>query len=662
LLLKQAEILMDKKLLNYLKINSNTYNSKFNALLGKGSSEELNTIFELAKKENINPFEYYQHENNKYENYNNYYFNVVAKKILSYCNKLENKEEAFHYLNYLADHGFSLSLNKFNDESGQFYNIPYYPYLYSFLITENIKKENQFLSSYIVEQIKKENSINEEALLKSISYAYNSNSRSVNSSKASQKEKSLFASTKYISSQLAREHFKTLFFDSRNIDTFSFSLEVVLLKYKELKDNNNNISQEIYNSIYSQFIKSYRPETHLDKMLSFFSMQEINDFILSPNISMGYRHSGTPDRLILNMKEVHSDIYLNSDYISTKQKYSVMSGLNNYTFNDTIINSINGLKEIGFKIKPEDVFNYMKCSVNELRQYNNKEEFFSYYIQTLIDNKNNYETLSQVLDYCYDFFSTPHNKDDKFVARELANINLSKIFNISAFNDEEYINIISKINTIFNINNIHNIYNFNNNPNTAYYAKPFCENQIEYMIKDETLRIDENIIQRYKDNHLNPFIMSFNSIIRKHDKQTFTEYEKQIFNSALLWDEDLYPAHNNFIKLLLDKEESSQKPYVFAGKIIPLLEKIDKNPWQKEYNNSTTLFDKVIRQTDLLIKKDILPPIVQRWIENNKHYLEKGDNINLDNISNEPLKIYLSKIVLEKTFENPKTLTSKKRL
>lgn len=653
---------MDKKLLNYLKINSNTYNSKFNALLGKGFSEELNTIFELAKNENINPFEYYQLENNKYETYNNYYFNVVAKKILSYCNKLKNKEEAFNYLNYLVDNGFALSLNKFNDENGNLYNIPYYPYLHGFLIIDNIKKENEFLSSYIVEQIKKENNINEESLLKSIATAYNSNSRSVNSSKTSQKEKSLFASTKYISSQLAKEHFKTLFFDSRNIDTFPFSLDVVLLKYKELKDNKNNISPEIYNSIYSQFVKSYRPETHLDKMLSFFSMQEINDFILSPNISMGYRYSDAPDRLILKMKEVHSDIYLNSELISTKQKYAIMSGLNSYTFNDTIINSINGLKEIGFRIKAEDIFNYMKSNVNELRQYNNKEDFFSYYIQTLIDNKNNYENLSKLLDHCYDFFSTPHNKDEKFVPRELANINLSKIFNISAFDDEEYINIISKINTIFNINNIHNIYNLNNNYNTAYHSKPFCENQIEYMIKDETLRIDENIIKKYKDNNLNPFIMSLNSIIRKHDKQTFTEYEKQIFNSELLWNEDLYPAHNNFIKLLLDKEESSQKPYVFAGKIIPLLEKIDKNPWQKEYNNSTTLFDKVIRQTDLLIKKDILPPIVQRWIENNKHYLEKGDNINLDNISNEPLKIYLSKIVLEKTFESSKTPSSKKRL
>lgn len=653
---------MDKKLLNYLKINSNTYNSKFNALLGKGFSEELNTIFELAKNENINPFEYYQLENNKYETYNNYYFNVVAKKILSYCNKLKNKEEAFNYLNYLVDNGFALSLNKFNDENGNLYNIPYYPYLHGFLIIDNIKKENEFLSSYIVEQIKKENNINEESLLKSIATAYNSNSRSVNSSKTSQKEKSLFASTKYISSQLAKEHFKTLFFDSRNIDTFPFSLDVVLLKYKELKDNKNNISPEIYNSIYSQFVKSYRPETHLDKMLSFFSMQEINDFILSPNISMGYRYSDAPDRLILKMKEVHSDIYLNSELISTKQKYAIMSGLNSYTFNDTIINSINGLKEIGFRIKAEDIFNYMKSNVNELRQYNNKEDFFSYYIQTLIDNKNNYENLSKLLDHCYNFFSTPHNKDEKFVPRELANINLSKIFNISAFDDEEYINIISKINTIFNINNIHNIYNLNNNYNTAYHSKPFCENQIEYMIKDETLRIDENIIKKYKDNNLNPFIMSLNSIIRKHDKQTFTEYEKQIFNSELLWNEDLYPAHNNFIKLLLDKEESSQKPYVFAGKIIPLLEKIDKNPWQKEYNNSTTLFDKVIRQTDLLIKKDILPPIVQRWIENNKHYLEKGDNINLDNISNEPLKIYLSKIVLEKTFESSKTPSSKKRL
>ena len=218
---------MDKKLLNYLKINSNTYNSKFNALLGKGSSEELNTIFELAKNENINPFEYYQLENNKYENYNNYYFNVVAKKILSYCNKLKNKEEAFNYLNYLVDNGFSLSLNKFNDENGNLYNIPYYPYLHGFLIIDNIKKENDFLSSYIVEQIKKENNINEEALLQSISHAHNSNSRSVNSSKTSQKEKSLFASTKYISSQLAKEHFKTLFFDSRNIDIFPFSLDVV---------------------------------------------------------------------------------------------------------------------------------------------------------------------------------------------------------------------------------------------------------------------------------------------------------------------------------------------------------------------------------------------------------------------------------------------------
>ncbi len=89
-----------------------------------------------------------------------------------------------------------------------------------------------------------------------------------------------------------------------------------MLKYKELKDNNNNISQEIYNSIYSQFIKSYRPETHLDKMLSFFSMQEINDFILSPNISMGYRHSGTPDRLILNMKEVHSALLKRLSFVN----------------------------------------------------------------------------------------------------------------------------------------------------------------------------------------------------------------------------------------------------------------------------------------------------------------------------------------------------------
>lgn len=649
---------MDQQLLNYLKINPKTYNSKFNALLGKGPSEELETIFKLAKKENINPFGYFQHEDNIYSDY---YHHTVAKKILSYCNKLENKENTVTYLNYLTDNGLTLTLHKFNDENENSFHTTYYPYLYSFLRIDNIKKENKFLSSFVVEHTKKEGILNEEMLLQSISYAHNSNSRLVDSFRASPKEKSLLASTKYVSSELSRNHLQTLFFDSRNVNVFSFSLDDILLKYKKLKDNNNNISKEVYSSIYSNFIKSYQPEKCLDKMLSFFSIQEINDFILSPNISMGYS-SSVPDKLILKIKEIEPAIGLNSDFISEKQKYNIMSCLNNYKFNDMITNCIDGLYKIGFQIKSEDVFNYMKYSVNELRQYNNKEDFFSYYIQTLIDNKNNYENLSKLLDHCYDFFSTPHNKDEKFVARELANINLSKIFNISAFDDEEYINIISKINTIFNINNIHNIYNLNNNYNTAYYAKPFCDNQIEYMIKDETLRIDENTITKYKDNNLNPFIMSLNSIIRKHEKQTFTEYEKQIFNSELLWNEDLYPAHNNFIKLSLDKEESSQKSYVFAGKIIPLLEKIDKNPWQREYNNSTTLFDKVIRQTDLLIKKDILPPIVQRWIENNKHYLEKGDNINLDNISNEPLKIYLSKIVLEKTFENSKTLTSKKRL
>lgn len=649
---------MDQQLLNYLKINPKTYNSKFNALLGKGPSEELETIFKLAKKENINPFGYFQHEDNIYSDY---YHHTVAKKILSYCNKLENKENTVTYLNYLTDNGLTLTLHKFNDENENSFHTTYYPYLYSFLRTDNIKKENKFLSSFLVEHTKKEGIVNEEMLLQSISYAHNFNSRSVDSFKASLKEKSLFTNTKYISCELAKNHLQALFFDSRNVNVFSFSLDDILLKYKKLKDNNNNISKEVYSSIYSNFIKSYQPEKCLDKMLSFFSIQEINDFILSPNISMGYS-SSVPDKLILKIKEIEPAIGLNSDFISEKQKYNIMSCLNNYKFNDMITNCIDGLYKIGFQIKSEDVFNYMKYSVNELRQYNNKEDFFSYYIQTLIDNKNNYENLSKLLDHCYDFFSTPHNKDEKFVPRELANINLSKIFNISAFDDEEYINIISKINSIFNINNIHNIYNLNNNYNTAYYAKPFCDNQIEYMIKDETLRIDENIIKKYKDNNLNPFIMSLNSIIRKHDKQTFTEYEKQIFNSELLWNEDLYPAHNNFIKLLLDKEESSQKPYVFAGKIIPLLEKIDKNPWQKEYNNSTTLFDKVIRQTDLLIKKDILPPIVQRWIENNKHYLEKGDNINLDNISNEPLKIYLSKIVLEKTFESSKTPSSKKRL
>lgn len=649
---------MDQQLLNYLKINPKTYNSKFNALLGKGPSEELETIFKLAKKENINPFGYFQHEDNIYSDY---YHHTVAKKILSYCNKLENKENTVTYLNYLTDNGLTLTLHKFNDENENSFHTTYYPYLYSFLRIDNIKKENKFLSSFVVEHTKKEGIINEEMLLQSISYAHNSNSRLVDSFRASPKEKSLLASTKYVSSELSRNHLQTLFFDSRNVNVFSFSLDDILLKYKKLKDNNNNISKEVYSSIYSNFIKSYQPEKCLDKMLSFFSIQEINDFILSPNISMGYS-SSVPDKLILKIKEIEPAIGLNSDFISEKQKYNIMSCLNNYKFNDMITNCIDGLYKIGFQIKSEDVFNYMKYSVNELRQYNNKEDFFSYYIQTLIDNKNNYENLSKLLDHCYDFFSTPHNKDEKFVPRELANINLSKIFNISTFDDEEYINIISKINSIFNINNIHNIYNLNNNYNTAYYAKPFCDNQIEYMIKDETLRIDENIIKKYKDNNLNPFIMSLNSIIRKHDKQTFTEYEKQIFNSELLWNEDLYPAHNNFIKLLLDKEESSQKPYVFAGKIIPLLEKIDKNPWQKEYNNSTTLFDKVIRQTDLLIKKDILPPIVQRWIENNKHYLEKGDNINLDNISNEPLKIYLSKIVLEKTFESSKTPSSKKRL
>lgn len=649
---------MDQQLLNYLKINPKTYNSKFNALLGKGPSEELETIFKLAKKENINPFGYFQHEDNIYSDY---YHHTVAKKILSYCNKLENKENTVTYLNYLTDNGLTLTLHKFNDENENSFHTTYYPYLYSFLRIDNIKKENKFLSSFVVEHTKKEGILNEEMLLQSISYAHNSNSRLVDSFRASPKEKSLLASTKYVSSELSRNHLQTLFFDSRNVNVFSFSLDDILLKYKKLKDNNNNISKEVYSSIYSNFIKSYQPEKCLDKMLSFFSIQEINDFILSPNISMGYS-SSVPDKLILKIKEIEPAIGLNSDFISEKQKYNIMSCLNNYKFNDMITNCIDGLYKIGFQIKSEDVFNYMKYSVNELRQYNNKEDFFSYYIQTLIDNKNNYENLSKLLDHCYDFFSTPHNKDEKFVPRELANINLSKIFNISAFDDEEYINIISKINSIFNINNIHNIYNLNNNYNTAYYAKPFCDNQIEYMIKDETLRIDENIIKKYKDNNLNPFIMSLNSIIRKHDKQTFTEYEKQIFNSELLWNEDLYPAHNNFIKLLLDKEESSQKSYVFAGKIIPLLEKIDKNPWQKEYNNSTTLFDKVIRQTDLLIKKDILPPIVQRWIENNKHYLEKGDNINLDNISNEPLKIYLSKIVLEKTFENSKTPASKKRL
>lgn len=649
---------MDQQLLNYLKINPKTYNSKFNALLGKGPSEELETIFKLAKKENINPFGYFQHEDNIYSDY---YHHTVAKKILSYCNKLENKENTVTYLNYLTDNGLTLTLHKFNDENENSFHTTYYPYLYSFLRIDNIKKENKFLSSFVVEHTKKEGILNEEMLLQSISYAHNSNSRLVDSFRASPKEKSLLASTKYVSSELSRNHLQTLFFDSRNVNVFSFSLDDILLKYKKLKDNNNNISKEVYSSIYSNFIKSYQPENYLDKMLSFFSIQEINDFILSPNISMGYS-SFVPDKLILKIKEIEPGIGLNSNLISEKQKYDIMSCLNNYKFNDMITNCIDGLYKIGFQIKSEDVFNYMKYSVNELRQYNNKEDFFSYYIQTLIDNKNNYENLSKLLDHCYDFFSTPHNKDEKFVARELANINLSKIFNISAFDDEEYINIISKINTIFNINNIHNIYNLNNNYNTAYYAKPFCDNQIEYMIKDETLRIDENTITKYKDNNLNPFIMSLNSIIRKHEKQTFTEYEKQIFNSELLWNEDLYPAHNNFIKLSLDKEESSQKSYVFAGKIIPLLEKIDKNPWQREYNNSTTLFDKVIRQTDLLIKKDILPPIVQRWIENNKHYLEKGDNINLDNISNEPLKIYLSKIVLEKTFENSKTLTSKKRL
>lgn len=649
---------MDQQLLNYLKINPKTYNSKFNALLGKGPSEELETIFKLAKKENINPFGYFQHEDNIYSDY---YHHTVAKKILSYCNKLENKENTVTYLNYLTDNGLTLTLHKFNDENENSFHTTYYPYLYSFLRIDNIKKENKFLSSFVVEHTKKEGILNEEMLLQSISYAHNSNSRLVDSFRASPKEKSLLASTKYVSSELSRNHLQTLFFDSRNVNVFSFSLDDILLKYKKLKDNNNNISKEVYSSIYSNFIKSYQPEKCLDKMLSFFSIQEINDFILSPNISMGYS-SSVPDKLILKIKEIEPAIGLNSDFISEKQKYNIMSCLNNYKFNDMITNCIDGLYKIGFQIKSEDVFNYMKYSVNELRQYNNKEDFFSYYIQTLIDNKNNYENLSKLLDHCYDFFSTPHNKDEKFVPRELANINLSKIFNISAFDDEEYINIISKINSIFNINNIHNIYNLNNNYNTAYHSKPFCENQIEYMIKDETLRIDENIIKKYKDNNLNPFIMSLNSIIRKHDKQTFTEYEKQIFYSELLWNEDLYPAHNNFIKLLLDKEESSQKPYVFAGKIIPLLEKIDKNPWQKEYNNSTTLFDKVIRQTDLLIKKDILPPIVQRWIENNKHYLEKGDNINLDNISNEPLKIYLSKIVLEKTFESSKTPSSKKRL
>lgn len=649
---------MDQQLLNYLKINPKTYNSKFNALLGKGPSEELETIFKLAKKENINPFGYFQHENNIYSDY---YHHTVAKKILSYCNKLENKEDIITYLNYLTNNGLTLTLHKFNDENENSFHTTYYPYLYSFLRTDNIKKENKFLSSFLVEHTKKEGIVNEEMLLQSISYAHNFNSRSVDSFKASPKEKSLFASTKYISCELAKNHLQSLFFDSRNVNVFSFSLDDILLKYKKLKDNNYNIPKEVYSSIYSNLFKCFSPEDYLNKILEVFSIQEINDFILSPNISMGYS-SFVPDKLILKIKEIEPGIGLNSNLISEKQKYDIMSCLNNYKFNDMITNCIDGLYKIGFQIKSEDVFNYMKYSVNELRQYNNKEDFFSYYIQTLIDNKNNYENLSKLLDHCYDFFSTPHNKDEKFVARELANINLSKIFNISAFNDEEYINIISKINTIFNINNIHNIYNLNNNYNTAYYSKPFCENQIEYMIKDETLRIDENIIKKYKDNNLNPFIMSLNSIIRKHDKQTFTEYEKQIFNSELLWNEDLYPAHNNFIKLLLDKEESSQKPYVFAGKIIPLLEKIDKNPWQKEYNNSTTLFDKVIRQTDLLIKKDILPPIVQRWIENNKHYLEKGDNINLDNISNEPLKIYLSKIVLEKTFESSKTPTSKKRL
>ena len=46
----------------------------------------MNTHSEIT----FNPFGYFQHEDNIYSDY---YHHTVAKKILSYCNKLENKED-----------------------------------------------------------------------------------------------------------------------------------------------------------------------------------------------------------------------------------------------------------------------------------------------------------------------------------------------------------------------------------------------------------------------------------------------------------------------------------------------------------------------------------------------------------------------------------------
>lgn len=138
--------------LEYILEENKKGSSRFLEYLKRGDRVKLNSYFEIAKKNNINLFEY----TSKSESPVDAIIKLINKDL-----KEKNKEEYVKYLDdlffYLKENGFNLYLDNFSNIKSK-----EYPYLSNYYFSESIKNEinsNLNIYDYLLEFSKKNEGI-----------------------------------------------------------------------------------------------------------------------------------------------------------------------------------------------------------------------------------------------------------------------------------------------------------------------------------------------------------------------------------------------------------------------------------------------------------------------------------------------------------------------
>lgn len=619
--------MQDIQLLKNLKL-SDSMNSKFTTLIGKGRSEELDKIFESARINNINPFLF--SEGNSF-----YFAEKVMQKALSYIKKTGDTD----YYDYLKENGLSLMHKNTDFYLEENYNNAdrnSFVYLYAFLNYKNMKdyrKTGNLYSKKIKKDLadleySKENSpILAETLnqLGSLTEYGNNKSSTILNDRATMNS----MCQNIISSGKVKDDFFKLsyeFISRVSSDTFA--------EHYKYYYENNLINDSNSEKIIKLFFQMAMDKTNLG---SYYSSAELEGFLEKAGVSIPEFNKDIFSKIILQASQLGQDIFkpiyiqtyndnhenkikYENAYIPDSQRSSYMRSISSYKISGDVKRALSCMKECGFRLAPADCLTLINY---EPIKSETAKEIFDFFIDH--DKNSPYAMINEILQELYE------NKSN----HSYSHYSITDKFDIGVLNQNQYNDLMKILRDILVLD---------------AKGKVFVEKQLKNMYEKQQLRDNSESIEWMKEIKFNPFT-AIPAVI-------FESEQKFSFNQDILYKADLQfnPTYKNiFEDMAFSRQDNAlnteDKLYMY---ILPFILKnnVDSFMLLSEEDNGIKVkrvFDTVLHILASCTKsnRDVIPTQIKEWIEHTKN-CEIKDNLYFSNIETESIKSHEIKNFIEK--------------